>query len=206
MQFSFKRCCKYMKTIGRFCHIRGVYDKTFFVWAFKIDVDSWKFSMIFLYILWDEGPIFMISASKEQLQQELDYTLLKPDCHSWWISKMQSGREDTLEEQCAIKFYFRLGKMPQKRMECFWLLFAHLAWIEHQFLSGIRDSRNAGSLWGMMMFSAYLSLCKKDSKQSVSCTSPLCTKDPNQAVQCTLTTMQGLQSISLLPYPARCKL
>ena len=41
-------------------------------------------------------------------------------------------------------------KMPQKRMECFRLLFDHLAWIEHQFLSGIRDSRKAGSLWGMM--------------------------------------------------------
>ena len=40
--------------------------------------------------------------------------------------------------------------MPQKRMECFWLLFDHLAWIEHQFLSGKRDSRKAGSLWGMM--------------------------------------------------------
>ena len=26
----------------------------------------------------------------------------------------------------------------------------HLAWIEHQFLSSIRDSRKAGSLWGMM--------------------------------------------------------
>ena len=35
-------------------------------------------------------------------------------------------------------------------MECFKLLFDHLAWIEHQFLSGIRDSRKAGSLWGMM--------------------------------------------------------
>ena len=40
--------------------------------------------------------------------------------------------------------------MQQKRMECFRLLLEHLAWIEHQFLSGIRDSRNAGSLWGMM--------------------------------------------------------
>ena len=40
--------------------------------------------------------------------------------------------------------------MPQKRMECFRLLFDHLAWIEHQFLSGIRDSRKPGSLWGMM--------------------------------------------------------
>ena len=40
--------------------------------------------------------------------------------------------------------------MPQKRMECFRLLFNYLAWIEHQFLSGIRDSRKAGSMWGMM--------------------------------------------------------
>ena len=34
-------------------------------------------------------------------------------------------------------------------MECFRLFFVHLAWIEHQFLSGTRDSRKAGSLWGM---------------------------------------------------------
>ena len=35
----------------------------------------------------------MISNSKEQLQKELEYTLLNPDCHSQWISKMESGRE-----------------------------------------------------------------------------------------------------------------
>ena len=35
-------------------------------------------------------------------------------------------------------------------MECFILLLEHLAWIKHQFLSGIRHSRKAGSLWGMM--------------------------------------------------------
>ena len=40
--------------------------------------------------------------------------------------------------------------MSQKRMECFRLLFDHLAWIECQFLSSIRDSRKAQSLWGMM--------------------------------------------------------
>ena len=64
--------------------------------------------------------------------------------------KMQSRREDTLEERYAIKLCFKLGKMPQKRMECFRLLLAHLAWIKHRFLSGIIDSRKAGSLWGMM--------------------------------------------------------
>ena len=40
--------------------------------------------------------------------------------------------------------------MSQKRMKWFRLLFNHLAWIKHQFLSGIRDSRKPGSLWGMM--------------------------------------------------------
>ena len=49
----------------------------------------------------------MILGSNEQLQQQMEYTLLKPDCHSWSISKMQS---DTLEEQYAIKFCFKLGK------------------------------------------------------------------------------------------------
>ena len=88
----------------------------------------------------------MISGSNEHLQQQLEYTLLNPHCHSRWISKMQSGREDTLEEPYAIKFGFKLGKMPQKRMGYFRLLFDHLAWIEHQFLSGIRDSGKEGSL------------------------------------------------------------
>ena len=89
----------------------------------------------------------MISGSNQQLQQQLKYTLLKPDCHSRWISKMQSGRE---EERYAKKFCCKLGKMPEERMECFGLLFNHLAWIENQFLSSIRDSRKEGSLLGMM--------------------------------------------------------
>ena len=58
----------------------------------------------------------MISGSNEQLQQELEYTLLKPDCHSWWFSKLQSGREDTLEEQYAIKFCFKLEKNDATEM------------------------------------------------------------------------------------------
>ena len=48
--------------------------------------------MLLLYILWDDWPVIMISRSNEQLQLQLEYTLLKPDFHSWWISKMQ---EDT---------------------------------------------------------------------------------------------------------------
>ena len=51
-------------------HIRGVFNKfpDFFVQAFTIVVDSWKFSMLLLYILWDDWPIFIISGSNEQLQ------------------------------------------------------------------------------------------------------------------------------------------
>ena len=63
--------------------------------------------MLLLYILWDDWPIFMISDSNEQIQKELEYTLLKPDWHSWWILKVQSGRE---EERYAIKLWFKLGK------------------------------------------------------------------------------------------------
>ena len=41
----------------------------------------------------------MISGSYEQLLQQLEYTLLKPDYPRWWISKIQSESEDTLEER-----------------------------------------------------------------------------------------------------------
>ena len=101
-----------IKLPSKYSLIRGAVNKfpDFFVQVFKIVVDSWRFSILLLYILWDDWPIFMISRSNEQLQQQLEYTLLKPDCHSWWISKMQSGREDTFEERYAIRFDFKLGK------------------------------------------------------------------------------------------------
>ena len=94
--YIYTRCIQYVSRLS--------------VQAFEIVVDPWKFSMSFLYILWDDRPIFMISGSNQQLQQQLEYTLLNPDCHSWGISKMQSGHEDTLEEWYAIKLCFKLGK------------------------------------------------------------------------------------------------
>ena len=50
-------------------YIRGTFNKfpDVFVRAFKIIVDSWKFSILLLYILWDDRPIDMISRSNEQL-------------------------------------------------------------------------------------------------------------------------------------------
>ena len=95
--------CSFLWVIYIYIYIRGAYDKfpDVFVLAFKI------LKMLLLYILWDDWPIFMISGLNEQLQQQLEYTILKPDCHSWWISKMQS---DTFEELYAITFCFKLGK------------------------------------------------------------------------------------------------
>ena len=88
--------------------------------------------MLLLYNVRDDWPIFMISASNERLHEQLEYTLLKPDCRSWWISKMQSGPEDTLNKTICNKIVLNLERMPQKRMECFRLLLEYLAWIEHQ--------------------------------------------------------------------------
>ncbi len=54
-------------------------------------------------------------------------------------------QSDTLKY--TIKFCFKLGKIPQKRMECFRLLLDHLARIEHQFLSrreSVRDDERRG--------------------------------------------------------------
>ena len=45
-------------------NIRGAFNKFpdfCFVQAFKIVVDSWKFSMLLLFIIWDDGPIIIIS-------------------------------------------------------------------------------------------------------------------------------------------------
>ena len=48
------------------------------------------------------------------------------------------------------KIMFYTCKNAKKSMEYFRLLLENLAWIEHRFVSVIRDSRKAGSLWGMM--------------------------------------------------------
>ena len=60
----------------------------------------------------------------KQLEQQLEYTLLKPNYHSWWISKMQSAREDILEVGYAIKFCFKVAKNATETyaLDCFWSL------------------------------------------------------------------------------------
>ena len=102
--------------------------------------------MLLLYILWDDWPIFMISDSNEHLQQQLEYTLLKPDCHSWGISKMKSGHEDTLEERYAIKLCFKLGKNAIKTYGMFQIAFGAscinraLVFERHKSFKKVRES------------------------------------------------------------------
>ena len=129
--------------------VHSISFQTFFVQAFKIIIDSWKFSMLLLYILWDDWPIFMISGSNQQ--QELEYTLLKPNCHSWWISKMQY---DTLEERYAIKFCFKLGKNATETygmlQTAFWPSYMNRASVFEQYKrfkegrESVRDDERCG--------------------------------------------------------------
>ena len=151
--------------------------QTVFVQAFKIVVDSWKFTMLLLYILWDDWPIFMIYNWRRLLK--IHYviaihlmrwlTKFYDFRFKWtataaigihptkaWLSQLGNFKNAIwkwghFRRTICNKILFKTWiKLSQKRMECFKLLLEHLAWIEHQFLSGIRVSRKAGSLWGNM--------------------------------------------------------
>ena len=110
---------------------------TIFVQAFKIVVHSWKFTVIAIHLMrWLTNFYDFRFKSTVTVAIRIHPT----DCHCWWISKIQSGREDTLEERYAIKFCFKLGKMPQKRMEFFRLPLEHLIWMWHKRFKETRES------------------------------------------------------------------
>ena len=56
-------------------YVRGAFNKfpDFFVQAFKIIVDAWKFSMLLLYILWNDRPIFMIQINSNSSNWNTTY-------------------------------------------------------------------------------------------------------------------------------------
>ena len=103
--------------------------------------------------------MFTISGSKEQLLQELKYKQLKPDCQCWWISKMQSRREDTLEERYAIKFCFKLGKKFHRNVgkasDCFSTILHESSmsfWEHKRFKEGREFVRDGERCWRSMEF------------------------------------------------------
>ena len=93
----------------------------------------------------------MISSSNEQLQQELKCTLLKPDCHCWWISKMQSGREDTLEERYAIRLRFKHGKNATETYGMLQTAFRPSCMNRASVFEWYKRFKEVRDLWGMMM-------------------------------------------------------
>ena len=131
--------------------MHSIIFQTFFVQAFKIVIDSWKFTMLLQYILWDDRPIFYDFRFKWTATAVIGIHPTKA-----WLSQLVNFKNAIwtwghLEERYAIKFCFKLGK--NDTTETYLMLqgaFGALARIEHQFLSGIRDSRKAGNLWGMM--------------------------------------------------------
>ena len=92
----------------------------------------------------------MISGSNEQLQQKLEYTLLKSGCHSWWISIMQSRREDILEERYAIKFCFKLWKNATETCRMLQIVFWPSCMNRASVSEWHKRFKEGGSLWGMM--------------------------------------------------------
>ena len=70
-----------------------------------------------------------------------------------WLSQLMNFKNPmrTLRRTICNKILFQTCKKHHRNVwnasDCF---FDHLAWIEHQFLSGIRDSRKVRILWGMM--------------------------------------------------------
>ena len=124
--------------------------QSFFVQAFKIDVDSWIFQYVIAIHLmrwqtnfydfrfkWTATAAIGIHPTNAWLSQLVNF---KNVIWTWGHFRTTTSN----------KICFKRGKMPQVRMEFFTLLLDHLSWINHLFLSGIRDSRKAGSLWGMM--------------------------------------------------------
>ena len=117
--------------------------QTFFVQAFKIVIDSWIHYAIAIHLIrwltnfydsrfkWTATAAIGIHPTKTWLSQLVNF---KNAIWTW----------GDFRRKICNKI------LPQKRMECFRLLLKRLVWIEQVFLSGIRDSRKPGSLWGMM--------------------------------------------------------
>ena len=92
----------------------------------------------------------MISASNALLQQQSENTLLKSDCQQLVNFKNAIWTWGHFRKMICNKLCFKLGKNATETYGIFQTVLDHLAWIEHQFLSGIRDSRESRSLWGRM--------------------------------------------------------
>ena len=93
-------------------HIRDAFNKFTDLFLYR-DLELSKTlenSLCYCYKSYEKTDRFYDLRFKWTAKAGIEYTLLKPDCHSWSISKMRSGREDTLEKRYAIKSYSKLVK------------------------------------------------------------------------------------------------
>ena len=124
----------------------------FFVWVFKILVDFWKFTIILLYILWNDWPIFMISDYDFRFKWTAAAAIgIHPP--KTWLSQQVNFKNPIWHFIRTIGnkiLFWTCKKKATETYGMFQTTLDQLAGIEHQFLSGIRDSRKTGSLWGMI--------------------------------------------------------
>ena len=120
--------------------VRTISFQTFFVWAFKIFVDSWN-SLCDCYTSYE---------MTDQVQMNSYSTNWNTPYNSWWISQMQSGSEDTLEERYAIKFCFKLGKNATETYGMFQTSFGASCMNRASVFEWHNRFKKPGCLWGMM--------------------------------------------------------
>ena len=109
---DFSPCITFTPLAYMFClfyMVPSISFQTFVVQTFKNVIDSWKFTVIAIHLMrwltnfyhftfkWTATAAIGIHPTKAWLSQMVNF-------------KMQSGRQDTLEERYAIKFCFKLGK------------------------------------------------------------------------------------------------
>ena len=87
--------------------VHSIIFQTFYVQALKIVVDSWKFSMLLLYILGDDWIVFYDFTFKWTATAGIRIHPIKAS-----LSQLVNFKNPiwTLEERYAIKLCFKLGK------------------------------------------------------------------------------------------------
>ena len=100
--------------------------------------------MLLVYILWDDFRF-----------KWTDIAAIEIHSTKAWLSQLVNFKNAIwtwghLRRTICNKIMFKLGKHATEAFSMLQTVLEHLGWIEHQFSSGIRDSRKAGSLWWMM--------------------------------------------------------
>ena len=125
--------------------------QTLFVWAFRIVVDSWKFTMLLLYSLWDDWPIFYDSRFKWIATEGIGRHPTKA-----WFSQLLNFKNAIWTWRhfrrtiCNKILFWTWKKIPQKRMTAFGPYFMNRASVfewHKRFKEGrksVRDDERCG--------------------------------------------------------------